>query len=96
MLLNKPALLDPWFSRLSSEQRNLNSDRLSRQMKENEADSDCAQEVEKAAIALGAMGSLFVYKPSDFGKSSSDGILEMKAYMKEPPLSADSKPLLWC
>lgn len=46
---------------------------------------------------LGVMGSLFgdLYKLSDFDKGSGDGILEMQAYMKETPLSADSNLLLW-
>lgn len=54
-------------------------------MKENETDSDCAQEGQKAPTALGAMGSLCgdLHKSSDFGKGSSDGILEMQAFMKE-------------
>ncbi len=99
MLLYKAAFPDPRFSRLvhlSSEQRNLISDSLSHEMKENETDNDCAQEGLKADTALGAMGSLFgeMHKSSDFSKSS-DGIFEMQSYIKEAPLSPDANPLLW-
>ena len=97
MLLNKVAFLDPRFSRLvhlSPEQRNLVSDSLSQEMKENERGNDCTQK-EEHTPALGAMGSLFgdLYKSSDF--CNRNAFQEVQTYMKETPLSADSNPLLW-
>lgn len=47
--------------------------------------------------ALGAMGSLFgdMYKSIDLATRNTNGIKELKNYMTEPPLPADSNTLHW-
>ncbi|KAG5267534.1 hypothetical protein AALO_G00222820 [Alosa alosa] len=101
MLLNKAALLDPRFSRLvhlSSGQKHLVIESLSQELREAEIDGDCAQEMEDVAPpALCAMGSLFgdIYNSINSGSRTNNGIQELKNYMTEPSLPADSNTLHW-
>ena len=94
---NKAAFLDPRFSclvHLSSEERNLVSNSLSQEIKENERDNDCTSRRRDGCPECDGK-PVWGLVSSDFCKRNRDAIQEMQSCMKETPLTADSNPLLW-
>ncbi|XP_065133764.1 E3 SUMO-protein ligase ZBED1-like [Paramisgurnus dabryanus] len=108
MLLNKASYLDPRFHRLIhiTEEKRQQVRANIREELSLQSDNDepveaepCSSGSSTGKTALTAMGDLFgdVYsrgyeRPNDV---ESDLLQEMMRYEKEPPLPADSDPLLW-